>query len=70
MNFRRHWAKLQSVDREKPGLYKVVGASGMTAGSIQSYKGGWLLSLYSMPREDFRFLRDAKASALEYAKRY
>jgi len=61
---------MSSVERIKPGLYKVNGESGMEAGYIQSYKGGWMLHMVSMPKEDFHYLHDAQVEALKRAERY
>lgn len=59
-----------SVERVKPGLYKVNGVSGDEAGYIQRYKGGWILHMASMPKEDFHYLHDAQLEALKRAERY
>lgn len=54
--------------------YAVIGASGARAGTIQRVgpkNGGmWEVQMVASPREMVRFFKDAKAEAIELARRY
>lgn len=62
---------MSSVERIKPGYYRVQGSSGNDAGFIQKMlPRGWLLSLHAMPQATFAYLRDAQIEALKQGERY